>query len=114
DWPGLTTRPEDLGVGHITARRPAVYLDADNPMWPAQATLGFTTPRLGISLNQLQKRVAAELAQLENKAQTAAKSQRWKIPSVERVKRLSPFHRAKSWEPLRKRNPSFAVGRNQR
>lgn len=32
---------------------------------------------------------------------------------AERARTGSPYKRAKSWEPLRGRNPSFAVGKNQ-
>jgi hypothetical protein len=30
------------------------------------------------------------------------------------ISKLSPFDRATTWEPLRDRNPQFAVGRGQR
>jgi hypothetical protein len=33
---------------------------------------------------------------------------------VRRVLKTSPFDRATSWEPIRGRNPTFAVGREQR
>jgi putative transposase len=32
----------------------------------------------------------------------------------ERIRRVSPYRRAKSFEPIRGRNPTFAVGRGQR
>jgi putative transposase len=113
-WPGLTTRPEELGVGSITAARPEVYLDSDNSLWPERATIGLTTPRLGISREQLEKRVAAELERLERVAHEEIAAKKWRVPCAEVIKRLSPFQRARSWEPLRGRNPHFAVGRKQR
>lgn len=113
-WPGLTTRPAELGVGTVTATRPEVYLDSDNSMWPDRATIHLSTPRLGISRDQLEKRVMAELERLEIVAHEKSTARKWRVLGAERIKRLSPFQRAKSWEPLRGRNPHFAVGRKQR
>src|SRR5690606_33337709 len=113
-WPGVTTKPEELGVGTITAARPEVYLDSDNTLWPERATIRLAIPRLGISRAQFEKRVAAELERLESVAHEEITAKKWRVPGAERIKRLSPFQRAKSWEPLRGRNPQFAVGRKQR
>ncbi len=33
---------------------------------------------------------------------------------AEKLRKVSPFQRAKSWEPLRALNPTFAVGRKQK
>ena len=33
---------------------------------------------------------------------------------ADRVRKASPYDRAKSWEPLRGRNPRFAVGKHQK
>jgi len=38
----------------------------------------------------------------------------WKVFGREVVLSMSPYKRAKSWEPLRGRNPTFAVGRAQK
>jgi hypothetical protein len=38
----------------------------------------------------------------------------WRFLGRERLATLSPYDRAKSFEPLRGRNPTFAVGRGQR
>lgn len=115
EWPGVTTTPSDLGRATWTASRPDLYLDAKNPMWPSEATLELTMPpRLRMSDEQVRDAVAAELKGLEAAARAEVCSKGWTVVGPERIRKLSPFQRAKSWEPLRSPNPTFAVGRRQR
>jgi putative transposase len=111
EWPGVTTLPKDLGQGKWTSVRPSLYLDQDNPAWPETATLQLAAPPLR-QLSELQAReaVEAELARIEAAVQTKAGP----VIGARKLQRLSPFRRAKSWEPLRGLNPTFAVGRGQR
>jgi hypothetical protein len=67
-----------------------------------------------LKAEQLQRRVAAELEQRERKAHAEIKIKGWRVLGAERVQRLSPYERSTSWEPIRERNPHFAVGRGQR
>jgi len=113
-WPGLTTCPSELGLAELTASRPDVYLDTDNPAWPAQATLQLMMPSIGLGDEEIRKRVTAELERLERKAYAEVKAKGWRFLGLQRLALLSPFQQAKSWEPLRGRNPHFAVGRGQR
>jgi hypothetical protein len=113
-WPGLTTAPEHLGRTQWTAARPDYYFDADNPGWPATATLPLVLPAIGMTEAELERAVRYELRALELAAQQAVKRKGWRFSTPARLRQLSPFDRAKSWEPLRGRNPTFAVGRGQR
>ena len=113
-WPGVTTTPEQLGRAAWTATRPDLYLDSTNPRWPDVATLRLCMPRLDINDPTARSVVIDEVVRLEAAAQATLRTKRWKVLGRERVTQLSPYQRARSWEPLRARNPSFAVGRGQR
>jgi putative transposase len=43
----------------------------------------------------------------------AEKTRGWNVLGRDRVLKASPYKRAKSWEPIRGRNPHFAVGTDQ-
>ena len=47
-------------------------------------------------------------------ARTAVNKKGWRFLGADRCRKLSPYKRARSFEPLRSRNPTFAVGRGQR
>ena len=57
------------------------------------------------------REVAAELAAEEAKAHAELKRQGVPMLGIKRATEVSPHRRATSFEPLRKRNPTFAVGR---
>ena len=114
DWPGVTTRPHELGLASWKAARPAGYFDADNPQWPDVATLALTMPQLSMSDADSRQAVAAELKAQEAEARAHLRAKGWHFLKRVRLRTLSPFTRARSREPLRARNPTFAVGRGQR
>jgi len=115
DWPGLTTLPKDLGRTSWTVPRPAFYLDQANPNWPKTSTLKLSPPpQAHASQEQVRAMVETELGRIETEAQAKAQAKGFTVPNVRYLQRLSPFKRAKSWEPLRALNPTFAVGRGQR
>ena len=115
DWPGVTTVPETLGRAKMPATRPDYYLDPENPIWPREATLELELPpRLRMTGDEVRSAVAFELAQLEAVACDEVRAKGWAVLGAEKLRKLSPFQRAKSWEPLRSLNPTFAVGRNQK
>jgi hypothetical protein len=114
DWPGVSTGPDELGTARWTVERPTLYLDAENPMWPEQATLELTMPpALPLTDTQVRLAVSDELRALEAQALASVQTRGMGIVGANRVRKGSPFKRAKSWEPLRGRNPSFAVGKDQ-
>jgi putative transposase len=113
-WPGITVRPANLGRQHITATRPDFYFDSDNPLWPPVATLDLTMPELPMRHADARDAVAAEVEHLEREAHEDVRVRGWKHLDANGIKRLSPYDRAKSFEPQRDRNPTFAVGRGQR
>lgn len=117
EWPGVTTRPSELGKKRWRIRRPDVFFDPDNPQWPEHAELELARPKLLVdrySPDQLRDLVARELEGQERDARVEAKRRGWKYLGADRCRKSSPYRRAKSFEPLRRRNPTFAVGRGQR
>jgi putative transposase len=115
EWPGITTLPNDLGQATWTARRPTVYIDEANPSWPQSATLKLSPLlRPGMTEQQARNAVATELNRLESEAHASVQANGWVVVGARQLQRLSPFKRAKSWEPLRALNPTFAVGRGQK
>ena len=113
DWPGIMTSPDDLGRASWTVTRPSYYFDPDNPAWPETATLRLSLPPVEITEDNLRDAVHAELRMLEQEAQQKVRARGWRFASRAKLASLSPFARAKSQEPLRARNPTFAVGRGQ-
>jgi putative transposase len=114
-WPGVTTRPDDLGRACWTAKRPDLYLDTNNVAWPVNATMQLTVPpAFSSSEDDLRSRVAAELLTLERLASADVKARGFRVLGAKCIRAMSPFKRARSWEPLRSRNPTFAVGRGLR
>jgi hypothetical protein len=114
-WPGVQTLPGDLGVAEWTAARPDQYFAQDDRRWPAQATLKLAMPSLGgFTQAALCESVARELQAAERRARAEVRAKGWSFEGARRVLHASPYKRATSWEPIRSRNPTFAVGRGQR
>jgi REP element-mobilizing transposase RayT len=116
-WPGIMVLPQELGRTTWTLRRPDAYFDPDSPQWPDTVQLSLAMPP------QLQERhgdeairdaVNRELERQELLAQQEVKNRNWDVLGAERVRQLSPYRRAKTFEPVQGRNPTFAVGRGQK
>jgi len=118
DWPGLTTRSSDIGTAVWRIDRPEQYFGADDEKWPPVVELRLAMPRaaeqLGVSDDGFRELVADEVERQEKAARENVKERGWAFLGADRCLKLSPFRRARSWEPLRSRNPTFAVGRGNR
>ena len=117
DWPGITVLPHELGRRRFVIERPQGFFDPDNPKWPDRIELALTLPpglERGDSPESIRHAVAEELDRQERLARQEINARGWRVLGPERVRRLSPYRRATSFEPLRGRNPTFAVGRRQR
>lgn len=113
-WPGLNVVPQQLGLLSWTALRPVIYFDETNPRWPAVATLRLVMPPSTMSDEVVRAAVASELLQLEAEVHREMKASGMRFLGPEKVLTQSPYTRAVSWEPLRERSPTFAVGRDRR
>lgn len=116
-WPGVTVLPQELGRRTWKMKRPDCFFDANNPNWPDEVELTLTLPPSLQEVSddaQIREAVALELAHQERLAQAEVKERGWRVLGVERIRRVSPYRRAKSFDPIRGRNPTFAAGRGQR
>jgi putative transposase len=115
EWPGAKVHIGDIGRGVLHARRPEVYFDATNPEWPEHASLPITLPPAveKDKAEDFRRAVAAELARLEAQARDDMRRQGLRFLGAEQARAISPYERATSFEALRDRNPTFAVGREQ-
>ncbi|WP_437730446.1 transposase [Sorangium sp. So ce1335] len=115
EWPGAKVDTSELGRGRLHAARPAAYLDPENPQWPEEATLPLALPP-GIGhegAEAFRREVAAELERQEAQAHAEVQRQGLHFLGATRASTISPYGRATSFEALRARNPTFAVGREQ-
>jgi len=116
DWPGITVLPKELGRRTWTMNRPDAYFRPDNPQWPETAALTLTLPPVLAECDraeEVREAVNEELEGQEWRAHREIAKRGWRFLGAERVRRLSPYRRATSFELLRDRNPTFAVGRGQ-
>jgi putative transposase len=117
DWPGITVLPKELGRRTWTLNRPDAYFRPDNPQWPERVELSLALPpRLAerYVAQEVREAVGEELERQERRAHQEIRTRGWRFLGAERVRRLSPYRRATSFELLRDRNPTFAVGRGQK
>src|SRR5829696_9015641 len=110
---GGEDKPSEIGRFELRAKRPSAYLDPSNPQWPEEATLPIALPpSVGPeSTAHFQEEVGTELKRQEAAAQAEVQRRGHGFLGAERARQVSPYDRAASFEVLRARNPTFAVGR---
>ncbi|WP_437932741.1 transposase [Sorangium sp. So ce291] len=115
EWPGVKVDVGELGRGALHATRPSAYLDPENPQWLDEATLPLVLPPIIAQENadSFRDQVADELARMEAQAHAEVHGRGFGFLGAERASNVSPYERATSFEDLRERNPTFAVGREQ-
>lgn len=116
DWPGIMVLPHELGRRSWTLQRPDAYFNRKNRQWSDTIELSLTLPpslEQNYTSDAVRDAVQAELVRQERGAQSEIKKLGWRILGADRIRRLSPYRRAKSFQPLRNRSPTFAVGRGQ-
>jgi hypothetical protein len=117
DWPGITVLPHELGRRSWTLKRPEAYFDPKNRQWPDAAELSLTLPpslQRSDGPEAVRDAVRVELEGQERLAHQELKKRGWRVLGAERIRRLSPYRRATSFELLRGRSPTLAVGRGQK
>ncbi len=115
EWPGAKVDVGELGRGVLRAARPSAYLDPENPQWPEEMTLSLSLPP-AIEMDSAEgfrQEVAAELERQEAQIHAEMQHHGRRFLGAERASKISPYARATSFEALRERNPTFAVGRDQ-
>ncbi|WP_438003915.1 transposase [Sorangium sp. So ce321] len=114
-WPGIKVDVSELGCGVLHATRPSAYLDPKNPQWIEDTTLPLALPPVVEQEHAegFRHQVADELARLEGRAHAELERKGLRFLGAEQASKISPYERATSFEGLRDRNPTFAVGRDQ-
>ena len=112
DWPGAKSRVNELGGGHIRAKRPTVYLDATSDQWPDEADLELALPSYldARDATAWVDGVKQSVAEHEARGREVVAENGWKFLGAERAETVSPYDRTTSFEPLRECNPTFASG----
>jgi putative transposase len=114
-WPGVNTQPAELGLRTWQATRPTTFFSEHNNQWPVVAAVKLTLPPSPwATADELRAQVASELCTLEEAARETVRERSWAVVGSRKLVAMSPFRRARSWEPLRARNPTFAVGREMK
>ncbi|AKF06724.1 Transposase [Sandaracinus amylolyticus] len=118
EWPGVTTRPQDLGRAAWRIDRPSEYFTRDDERWPPNVVLRLEMPRaaheLGMSDDEFRAVVSQELEAQEATARSEVGERGGAFLGADRCAKLSPFRRARSEEPARSLVPTFATGRGNR
>jgi putative transposase len=110
-WPGAKTTVGDIGEGCIQAKRPDVYFNPKNPNWVLEVKLAVSLPPSipAEESHAFRDDIATELAKLEAAAHKAIPAHA--VLGAERAAKVPPETRITTLEPIRQRNPTFAVGR---
>lgn len=113
DWPGAITLPQHLGSRIIVARRPGVYFNSANPVWPERLALSITCPasvQTDFGAGLARRRVRDRVRELERDALTESRNKGVPFRGVRKVLRDSHVRRALSREDFGEINPRFAAG----
>lgn len=117
-WTGLTTRARDLGNTIWRALRPEHWFRSTSDQWPSEVRLPVAVPpaarQLGVTDSCFRELVANEVVLQERQSRQRVRARGWTVAANTPSLRSSPTQRARSWEPPRDRNPTFAVGRGMR
>jgi len=110
-WPGARTIVNDLDGKAFVTRRPEVYFDPENPVWPAEAKIQMMVPELvrekyddrAIDVIRESVERAVSVARAAVRATGRSVSSIWRLVSV-------PFtKRSNTYEPYGAREPHFAT-----
>lgn len=110
DWPGVRTRVSDIGVCTITVARPRAFF-ADDGTMPDTVELRFEMPEALLErhgLEAAQARIAEAVEAKERKAHAEVAAAGWSFKGADRVLKLSPYSRAKTFEARHQLNPRYA------
>lgn len=112
DWPGATTRPEDIGTLVIRAKRPKHYFRG--PKFKDEYEVRLHMPDALIeeygSLEGAQKAIADAVAELEEKAHREARKYGHFFKGRNRVLLMKHSKKASTYEVFGSTNPQFAAG----
>ena len=111
EWPGVVTSVDDMGHRRYVLERPEQYFDPDGKL-PASVELRIELPEPvvaehGEALARQKMKEAVDEHARKGRAECERKG--WKFLGANRVRKLSPYKRAKAYEVFGRRNPTFAT-----
>jgi REP element-mobilizing transposase RayT len=106
DWPGLWSAPESIGGPATIVERPATFFRRSGYM-PEKVALELVAPP-GYSAEEFQERLAAALAEREERARSELASEGRVVLGVQKVLAQRPTARPPHAEPRRGLNPRVA------
>jgi len=114
DWPGFRTTVNDIGKKRLRAYRPRKGLRTQNSNWAAMAELEVSLPP-SIARNDAES-FRKDIRRVIRKIETAMRAEipQNRILGARGAMQINPFDRATSHEPIRRLNPTFAVGQGNK
>ena len=125
EWPGVTVSVDDIGRRTVHVERPDVYFAKNNPEWPERVSIDLVMPRMLLQAFRDEESARAAIRERFEKALACARNIATDLRRVMKevvrgaAKRAAhvctvPFAReARTPEPPRKRNPTFAAAGNR-
>ncbi len=112
DWPGARTRVSDIGRRVVTVERPPAFFAEDGTM-PESVELRFEMPETLLEAHGLEGarvRIAEAVEKKENDARAEVEAAGWSFKGADRVRKSSPYARAKTFEARGRLSPRYASG----
>ena len=112
EWPGVISRIEDMGGKRYERKRPVHYFGRRKTLPDTSAFPLLMCSWLVESYGSVSSARALLNGRLEHhlgKARRAVEARGWKYLGADRVRKLSPFKRAKSYEVFDALTPHFAT-----
>ena len=112
EWPGVGVNANEIGNRVVDVERPSMYFDTKNPRWPARATIAITMPALLTTAYaaKARDRVRTAVCAAVERARAIARKARYVVEGAASLFNVPFTRRARSAEPVRQRNPTFATG----
>jgi hypothetical protein len=113
EWPGLVSRPEQIGVARLSAARPSLYMNPKNKSWPEMAQLPLELPPAIAQedASRFVRKILHEVKRLERISAARVRSGQ-RVLGADAARALDPFDRPASKEAIGRTLPTSAVGRN--
>lgn len=114
-WPGVGVAAHDIGRKTVRARRPDVYFDPENCVWPEEAELHIHMPEALTDVFGVAgafKRVRTAVATSVEKAREAARSAGRFVSTIADIFKVAFRKRSRSFETFGAREPTFAAAGN--
>ena len=111
EWPGFVTRVSDMGQLRRVVKRPARYFDKDGRM-PEEVELRLELPEALVELHGedgARRLIAESLDAKERKARAEVRARKHVFLGADRVRKASPYKRAKSYEVFGALDPKWAT-----